>query len=107
MKIGFIGLGVMGAPMAGHLHRVFGLVGIHTRTRSKADPLLSQGVAWFETPQALAQQCDVVCTMLGFPPDVHAVYFGPEAFLQAPIVGCVVSISQPPGLNSPKILPAN
>ncbi|MCB9398309.1 MAG: NAD(P)-dependent oxidoreductase [Acidobacteria bacterium] len=81
MKIGFIGLGVMGAPMAGHLHRVFGLVGIHTRTRSKADPLLSQGVAWFETPQALAQQCDVVCTMLGFPPDVHAVYFGPEGIL--------------------------
>jgi 3-hydroxyisobutyrate dehydrogenase len=66
----------MGASMCGHLMtRGFALT-LHTRTRAKAEPLLARGAAWADSPAAVAAASDVVCTMLGFPDEVRAVYLG-------------------------------
>ena len=83
--IGFVGIGIMGASMARHLLEKGGdaeVLVVHTRTRSKAEPLLSHPrCAWADTPRQVAARCDVVFTMLGFPEDVEAAYFGPEGIL--------------------------
>lgn len=81
MKIGFIGLGVMGAPMADHILRNGSELQVHTRTRRKAEPLLEAGAGWCDSPRELAGRCDVVCTMLGFPDDVREVYLGEDGLL--------------------------
>lgn len=75
MNIGFIGLGIMGAPMAGHLlsagHKLF----VHTRTRSKADALLARGAVWRDSPAAVAAECEVLCLNVPDTPDVERVLF--------------------------------
>jgi 3-hydroxyisobutyrate dehydrogenase len=72
-RIGWIGTGVMGASMCGHLLTRGYAVTLHTRTRQKAEPLLARGAAWADTPAAVAAASDVVFTMLGFPADVRRV----------------------------------
>lgn len=58
-------------------------VAVTTRTRSKAEPVLEQGARWCDSPREVAQQCDLFCTMLGYPSDVEAVYLGPDGILTA------------------------
>ena len=72
-QIGWIGLGVMGAPMCGHLIDAGYRVHVHTRTRARAEPLLARGAVWVEDPRALAAASDVVFSRVGFPSDVRAV----------------------------------
>ena len=74
--VGFIGLGVMGKSMAGHLLAAGFPLHIHTRTKSKAEALITAGARWEPSPAELAKKCRVVISMLGFPADVEAVYFG-------------------------------
>jgi 3-hydroxyisobutyrate dehydrogenase len=76
MRVGWIGTGVMGASMCGHVLDKGHEVTLHTRTRKKAEPLLARGAAWANSPRAVADASDVVCTMLGFPDEVRAVYLG-------------------------------
>ena len=76
MRVGWIGTGVMGASMCGHLLAKGYAVTLHTRTRQKAEPLLARGAAWAASPHAVADESDVVITMLGFPAEVRAVYLG-------------------------------
>ncbi|MDA3960918.1 MAG: NAD(P)-dependent oxidoreductase [Planctomycetota bacterium] len=83
MNIGFIGLGVMGASMAGHLLAAGHRLGITTRTASKAQGLLDQGAHWYPTPAALVTDCEVVFTIVGYPQDVEAVYFGSDGLMSA------------------------
>jgi len=79
--IGFIGLGIMGQSMAGHLLAGgFGL-NVYNRTKSKADGLVSRGATWFETPGEVAAHSDLVITIVGFPRDVEEVYFGPQGII--------------------------
>ena len=79
--IGFIGLGIMGQSMAGHLLAGgFGL-NVYNRTKSKADGLVSRGATWFDTPGELAAHSDLVITIVGFPRDVEEVYFGPQGII--------------------------
>ena len=80
-KIGWIGTGVMGSSMCGHLLTAGYRVTIHSRTRSKAQPLLDRGAQWAENPRAVAAQSDVLFTMVGFPQDVRSVYFDPTGIL--------------------------
>lgn len=80
-SIGFIGSGIMGRSMAGHLLAAGYPLHVHTRTRSKADPLLERGAVWHDTAGALAAQCEVIFTIVGFPSDVEAVYFGDAGLL--------------------------
>lgn len=75
-KIGFVGLGVMGGPMAGHLMSAGASLHVFTRTSEKATALVEAGAVWHATPAELARECDVVFTMVGYPKDVEEVYFG-------------------------------
>ncbi len=74
-RIGWIGTGVMGSSMCGHLLTAGYRVTVHSRTRAKAQPLLDRGAQWAEHPRAVAAESDVLITMVGFPRDVRTVYF--------------------------------
>lgn len=76
--IGFIGLGIMGLPMAGHLLRAGHRLFVHTRTASKAGPLLDAGAVWCQTPAKVGRHCELLITIVTDTPDVEAVLFGEE-----------------------------
>lgn len=80
-KIGWIGTGVMGAAMCGHLLQAGYRVTLHSRTKAKSQPLLEKGAAWEDSPLAVAKAADVVVTMVGVPADVRRVYFGDSGLL--------------------------
>ncbi|WP_153558531.1 NAD(P)-dependent oxidoreductase [Roseimaritima sediminicola] len=77
-RIGWIGTGVMGASMCGHLLAAGYRVTLHTRTREKAQSLIDRGAQWAATPRGVAQQSDVVFAIVGFPPDVRHVFLDPD-----------------------------
>ena len=79
--LGFIGLGVMGSSMAARLLAAGYPLRVHTRTRAKAEPLLAKGAQWAGSPAEAAAGARAVITMLGFPEDVEAVYFGAGGLL--------------------------
>lgn len=81
MQVGFIGLGVMGKSMAGHLLQGGCSLQVFTRTRLSAEDLLCEGAVWNDSPAAIARQCDVIFTIVGFPQDVEEVYFGAEGLV--------------------------
>jgi 3-hydroxyisobutyrate dehydrogenase len=83
MNIGWIGTGVMGASMAGHLLRAGHRVTVFSRTKEKAAALLEQGAIWAESPGAVAQASEVCFTIVGYPRDVEAVYLGSDGILAA------------------------
>jgi 2-hydroxy-3-oxopropionate reductase len=72
-RIGFIGLGSMGKPMAHNLVKAGFPLNVLTRTRSKAEDLLAAGAKWCDTPKEIAEKSDVVITMLPDTPDVEQV----------------------------------
>jgi 3-hydroxyisobutyrate dehydrogenase len=81
-RIGFMGLGIMGAPMAGHLLAAGYNVTIANRSRGAAvAALLASGATWAESPAALAAESDIIITILGFPADVEAVWQGPDGLI--------------------------
>lgn len=86
-RIGWIGTGVMGSSMAGHLMAAGYSMSVYTRTRAKAQALLDRGAQWAETPRALAEQSDVVFTMVGFPSDLRQVVLGREGILHGLAAG--------------------
>ncbi|MBO4369454.1 MAG: NAD(P)-dependent oxidoreductase [Desulfovibrio sp.] len=79
--VGWIGTGVMGFCMAGHIQNAGYPLTIYTRTKAKAEPLLAKGAMWAESPQALGEQCDVVFSIVGYPHDVEAVLLGEKGAL--------------------------
>ena len=88
--IGWIGTGVMGLSMCGHLIREGYSVTINNRTRQKADPLLAQGAVWADSPAGVAEQADVIFTMVGFPADVREVYFSAKGILAGLRAGAIL-----------------
>lgn len=74
--IGFIGTGIMGRSMAGHLLAAGHTLHVFNRTPEKAQSLVERGAAWHDTPGGVAAAADVVITMVGLPADVEEVYFG-------------------------------
>jgi 3-hydroxyisobutyrate dehydrogenase-like beta-hydroxyacid dehydrogenase len=81
MKIGFIGLGIMGSRMAANLQEHgFALV-VFNRTRAKAQPLLDKGATFAESPAELAEQADVLFTMLAHPDAVAQAALRGNGFL--------------------------
>jgi 2-hydroxy-3-oxopropionate reductase len=76
MRIGFIGLGVMGRPMALHLIRAGYALGVYARRPDAAAPLLAAGASRSETAAALASQSDVIITMVTATSDVEEVLLG-------------------------------
>ena len=82
MKIGFIGLGIMGSGMAARLIEAeFDLI-VHNRGREKADRLLGVGATWAESPAAVGTQAEILFTMLAHPEAVEVVALGEKGFFQ-------------------------
>ena len=88
--IGWIGTGVMGLSMCNHLLSKGYPVTVYNRTRRKAQPLLAAGAKWAETCRAVAEQSDVVFTMVGYPEDVRQVYFGDSGILAGGKAGTIL-----------------
>jgi 3-hydroxyisobutyrate dehydrogenase len=82
LSIAFLGTGVMGRSMAGHLLKAGHSVRVHNRRVAKAAPLLEQGAIWCDTVGEAVQGVDAVVSMLGFPEDVESVYFGAGGVLE-------------------------
>ncbi len=80
-RIGWIGTGVMGASMCGHLIDKGFAAAVYTRSKGKAQPLLSKGAAWSDSPKAVAEQSDVIFSIVGFPADVREVTLGQQGAL--------------------------
>jgi 3-hydroxyisobutyrate dehydrogenase len=80
-RVGWIGTGVMGLSMCGHLLAKGYGVAIYSRTKTKAEPLLARGARWKESPRLVAAETDVIFTMVGFPAEVEEVYLGKDGIL--------------------------
>jgi 3-hydroxyisobutyrate dehydrogenase-like beta-hydroxyacid dehydrogenase len=79
--VGFIGLGLMGKPMAGNLLRAGFPVVVWNRTKSRADELLSEGAEWGASPRETATQADVLITIVSDPPAIEQVLWGADGAL--------------------------
>ena len=80
--IGFIGTGVMGKSMAHHLIEAGYEVHIYNRTKSKAEDLINQGAYWHDDVKSVSAVSDCVMTMVGYPSDVEAIYFGEDGIIE-------------------------
>jgi len=90
MRVGFIGLGNMGEPLAGFvLEAGFSLV-VHDLRREAAAPLLERRAVWADSPRDVAAQCDVICTCVPGPPEMQAVTLGARGILEGVKRGSVV-----------------
>jgi len=89
-RIGFIGLGAMGKPMVQNLMRAGFSVNVLTRTRAKIDDVLAAGATWRDTPKQIAQNSDVVITMLPDTPDVVHVIAGKDGVFDGARAGMLI-----------------
>lgn len=89
-RVGWIGTGIMGRSMAGHLLESGFDLSIFNRTRSKAVELLDRGARWADSPAEVAQRSDLVFTMVGYPRDVEAVLLGSEGVIAHMAPGGIV-----------------
>ena len=85
--LGFIGMGVMGASMAGHLLKAGYGVRIHSRTKAKAGSVIDAGAVWVDSVAELAAASSIVFTMVGYPSDVEGVYFGKRGIIESAASG--------------------
>jgi len=89
-KIGWIGTGVMGASMCGHLMDQGFDATIYTRSKEKAQGLLDKGAQWADSPKAVAENSDVIFAIVGFPADVRAVFLGDDGALAGSKAGNIL-----------------
>ena len=90
LSIAFIGTGVMGRSMAGHLLRAGHSVHVYNRTREKADALVDAGAHWHASAGAAAANADVVISMLGFPKDVEENYLAAGGIVESAKPGALL-----------------
>jgi 3-hydroxyisobutyrate dehydrogenase len=84
-RIGWIGTGVMGTSMCGHLMAAGYQCTVFNRTKSKADGLVSRGAIWANSPREVAEASDIVFTIVGMPSDVRHVQLDQE---HGALAGC-------------------
>jgi 3-hydroxyisobutyrate dehydrogenase len=89
-SIAFIGTGVMGRSMAGHLLKAGHRLHVHNRTRARAQALLDAGAHWHDSAGAAAAEADFVFTIVGFPADVEEVYLSPDGIVARARRGAVL-----------------
>ena len=89
-KIGWVGTGVMGRWMCQHVMDLGYTATIFTRTKSKAAPLLEAGATWANSPAEVAENSDIIFTIVGFPEDVRQVYLGENGILTTAKSGSIV-----------------
>jgi len=80
-RIGWIGTGVMGSSMCGHLLGAGFSATVYNRTKAKAEPLLKRGAQWANNPREVAEVSDVVFTIVGYPADVRSVILAEDGVL--------------------------
>ncbi len=90
IRVGWIGTGIMGSPMCGHLIADGYKTSVYNRSRVKAEELIKNGATWCDTPYEVASKSDVIFTMVGFPSDVREVYFGEGGILKSLEAGKVL-----------------
>ena len=89
-RIGWIGTGVMGSSMVGHLMSAGYPATVFSRSKAKSEPLLARGAKWAESPKAVAEQSDVIFSIVGFPSDVREVVLGGEGALAGATPGKIL-----------------
>ena len=89
-RLGWIGTGVMGASMCGHLIGKGFAMTVYNRTRSRTEGLIGQGARWADSPKAVAEAADVVFTIVGYPSDVRHVTLGPDGTLAGSKPGTIL-----------------
>lgn len=98
-RIGWIGSGVMGASMCGHLLDAGFSGTVYSRTKARAQPLLARGAIWADSPREVAEASEVVFSIVGFPDDVRRCVLDPdEGVLEGAAAGSVIvdmTTSQP------------
>lgn len=90
-NVAFLGTGVMGAPMAGHLLQAGHAVAVWNRTRAKAEPLAARGARLADSPADAARGAAAVFLCVGDTPDVEAVLFGPAGVADGVAAGALVA----------------
>ena len=88
--VGWVGTGVMGAAMCGHVLDAGYPVTVNTRTKAKAQGLLDRGALWADTPAEVAAASDISFAIVGFPEDVREVFLGEEGLLAGASAGEMV-----------------
>jgi len=97
-RIGWIGTGVMGSSMCGHLINAGFAATVYSRTKQRAEVLIGKGASWAASPKEVAQNSDVVFSIVGFPSDVREVMLGRNGALAGAQAGSVLvdmTTSQP------------
>lgn len=89
-NIGFIGTGVMGRSMAGHLLAAGYPLRVYNRTREKAQSLIEQGAVWEDNVAGVARNSKIIFTIVGFPEDVESVYRAPDGILAHAAEGSIL-----------------
>ena len=89
-RIGWIGLGVMGGSMCSHLREAGYPLTVHTRTASKAAPILEQGGLWADNLAQVIEASDIIFTILGYPEDVRKVYLSEGGLIQSARPGTIL-----------------
>src|SRR5579862_4728783 len=82
MRVGFIGLGMMGKGMAANLQKAGHQLVVYDIRRAAAEPYLANGAVWADSPKAVGEQCEVIFTSLPVPADVEAVAIGPNGLIE-------------------------
>lgn len=89
-KIGWIGIGVMGRSMCGHLLSAGHEVKVYTRTKASAESIIAAGAQWCDTPGEVARNSEFVFTIVGFPADVRSVYLDEGGLVDCAAPGTVL-----------------
>ncbi|ACU89153.1 NAD(P)-dependent oxidoreductase [Desulfomicrobium baculatum] len=89
-KIGWVGIGVMGRSMCGHLLAAGHEVKVHTRTKASGQSTIAAGAQWCDTPGDVAKGSEFVFTIVGYPADVRAVYLGEGGLVDQAAPGAVL-----------------
>ncbi len=89
-RIAWIGTGVMGASMCGHLIEAGFSATVFNRTKDKAEKLLAAGAQWADGPKAVAEVSDVIFAIVGYPADVRSVFLGSDGVLAGCSEGKIV-----------------
>ena len=89
-RVGWIGTGVMGKSMCAHILKAGYNVSVYNRTKEKAKELIDMGAGWCSNPKEVAENSDIVFTIVGFPQDVEDVYLGENGVLKAIKKGSII-----------------
>ena len=89
-KVGFVGLGIMGASMASNLLEAGHEHVVHNRTRNKAEQLVARGASVADSPREVVENSDIIITMLPGPPEVEEVVAGEAGLQEGTVRGSLI-----------------